>query len=45
LLGKNEEFFGLFWKKSIILKERVYAKFKPTFMKESSSFMVDVRNI
>ena len=31
--------------KSVVVTERVYAKFKPTFMKESSSVMADVINI
>ena len=31
--------------RSVVVTERVYAKFKPTFMKESSSVMADVINI
>ena len=27
--------------KSVVVKERVYAKYKPTFMKEFSSIMAD----
>ena len=30
--------------KSVVVTERVYAKFKPTFMKESSSVMADAIN-
>tara|TARA_B100001115_G_C15537333_1_gene255357 strand:+ start:390 stop:557 length:168 start_codon:yes stop_codon:yes gene_type:complete len=29
---------------SVVVTERVYAKFKPTFMKESSSVMADAIN-
>ena len=31
--------------RSVVVTERVYAKFKPTFMKESSFVMADVINI
>tara|TARA_B100000927_G_scaffold7699_1_gene6148 strand:+ start:388 stop:555 length:168 start_codon:yes stop_codon:yes gene_type:complete len=31
--------------RSVVVTERVYAKFKPTFMKESSSVMADAINI
>tara|TARA_A100001011_G_scaffold348495_1_gene386371 strand:- start:407 stop:592 length:186 start_codon:yes stop_codon:yes gene_type:complete len=30
--------------RSVVVTERVYAKFKPTFMKESSSVMADAIN-
>ena len=30
--------------KSVVVTERVYAKFKPTFMEESSSVMADAIN-
>ena len=30
--------------RSVVVTKRVYAKFKPTFMKESSSVMADVIN-
>ena len=30
--------------RSVFVTERVYAKFKPTFMKESSSVMADAIN-
>ena len=31
--------------RSVVVTERVYAKFKPTFMKESSSVMADAINL
>ena len=31
--------------RSVVVTERVYAKYKPTFMKESSSVMADAINI
>ena len=31
--------------RSVVVTERVYAKYKATFMKESSSVMADVINI
>ena len=30
--------------RSVVVKERVYVKFKPTFMEESSSVMADAIN-